>query len=102
MTIRKRRIVGRFWYYKGNSVNGRNSQRRTPKGYDLETVERVAAIADDCEVGQHYGRLADLVTEEEAAQIDIIYHNGDNFGQEITVKAPKSVWDKANDFWPWE
>ena len=93
--MRKRRLVGKFWNYTGNSINGRNHERKTPAGYDLATVERVGAIAIDCETGEHFDRFANLVTVAEARQMDIIHHKSDGFGQEITVKAPKSVWDKA-------
>lgn len=92
-----RRIVGKFWKYDGNSLNGRNHERRTPSGYDFETVLKVAAIADDVECLQHYGHFADHVTKEEAAQVEIIHHNGDSFGHDVTIKAPKAVWEKARN-----
>jgi len=93
-----RRIVGKFWKYDGNSLNGRSHERRIPEGYDLYTVTRVAAAIDDVECFTHYGHFADQVTKDEAAQMEIVHHKGDSFGHEVTVKAPKSVWDKMKYF----
>lgn len=93
----KRRITGRYWAYTGNSINGKDHERRTPRGYTLNDVALVAAIADDCN-GYGDGQLARLVTSEEAKQIEITHHKGDGFGHEITVKAPKSVWEKAKKY----
>jgi hypothetical protein len=77
-------------------LNGRDHERRTPAAYDFDTLLKVVAIADDVECLQHYGHFAEHVTKEEAKQMEIIHHKGDSFGHEITVKAPKSVWEKAS------
>jgi hypothetical protein len=92
-----RRIVGKYWNYDGNSTSGKDHERRTPKGFDLDTVLMVAAIANDIEFMAHDGNFTKRVTEEEAQQIEIIHHNGDDFGHEVTVKAPRSVWEKATN-----
>lgn len=90
-----RRISGRFWKYDGNSLNGKNHERRTPRGYSLDAVVMVAAIGDAVDDGAN-PELADLVTSEEARQITVKHHKGGGgFGHEVTVTAPKSVWDKV-------
>lgn len=91
----RRRIVGKFWNYDGNSINGKDHERKTPKGYDFHTLKIVAAIANDCE-GHANNGFSRHVTRAEAKEIEIIHHKGDSFGHEVAVKAPKSVWEKAS------
>lgn len=93
----ERRIVGKYWNYDGNSTNGKDHERRTPKDYNFDTLLMVVAIANDVECMAHYGNFAKHVTKAEARQMEIIHHKGDSFGHEVTVKAPKSVWEKAKE-----
>lgn len=91
-----RRIIGKYWMYTGNSDGGRDHERKTPRGYTLAEVTAVAAILDSGN-GTGCTWLEDLsaVTPEEWRASSIQHHRGDSFGHEVTVKAPKSLWDKA-------
>ncbi len=89
-------ITGKFWAYTGNTPGDFDCERDIPDGYTLADIQAVAYLNYVC-MGEVFSnpKFTSQFTGDELMRMKLFNHPQEQFGHEITVEAPKSVWDKA-------
>ena len=77
----KRNQKASYWRYEGNHINGNDCRRDNPYGYPLALVSFLA------------GHKAES-TIEDLNDVKVSRKRGSVFGTEITVSAPKDIWEE--------
>jgi hypothetical protein len=80
--------TAKFWKYTGNHHAGRDCERNDPHGFGLGVISYMAYVGDG-------GDYQPPLTYEDTKAIYVQNHKGDDFGHEVTVKAPQEVWERG-------
>jgi len=80
--------TAKFWKYDGNNPTGHDCERYDPHNFGLNLIAHMAFWGDG-------GYDEAPLTYDDTKKILVTHHRGNDFGHEITVKAPKDVWERG-------
>lgn len=81
--MRKQRAS--YWKYTGNHHRGKDYGRYDPHGYGVDNIAFLAYCAD----------TGSYLSPDVLDKVKVTHHRGDDFGHEVSVSAPKEVWEIA-------
>jgi hypothetical protein len=80
--------TAKFWKYTGNHSSGNDCERSDPHGFGLALIGYMAWIGEG-------GDYQPPISYADTQAIKVKHHKGDDFGHEVTVKAPQEVWERG-------
>lgn len=85
-----RNLRARYWKSTSTYLDAKDCLRHDPHNFGLDLISTMNYYDN----GGDYGHP---LTYDDIKQIKTIRHRGNSFGYEVTVVAPRKVWDKARE-----